>query len=351
MQADVTRLWNDSNSVNGGTALIPNGAPVNCIPIVPRGSVPGAVVSKIDQLEPLACIVAFKHIHSGTVPRDPNFPFAAISNDYDPRESTLYPPGTCVAPFAPSTTFEPAATVAQIGPGATGGVLVNGLRGLTGCIGIGSPLPIPSQVPGQMNLTTTGFGTIPGSPGGSISLVYQFVLRQPNHFAFLWHNTTGPLKEGQGSDPGLHTPVDPSVPGYELSLSATPNGNPVVGEHLFSIMDSLPRTAVEFGAILSVGFPNNGVRDAILYQQHIRPQVYVPLHQDGVALPGSSLRFKNGYLTTIKAALAQGVADYEPELRWQVDPDAFVRPMVYDPADPRWDPGRGDEERVHRYCK
>ena len=119
---------------------------------------------------------------------------------------------------------------------------------------------------------------------------------------------------------------------------------------MFAIMDSLPQTAIEFGAILSVGFPNNGVRDAILYQQHIRPKVYVPLHMTDVADIGSSLQFKNGYLTTINEAIAQGDANYEPELRWQVDPDEYIRPMVYDPDDPRWAPDPGDEERVRQYC-
>jgi hypothetical protein len=115
-------------------------------------------------------------------------------------------------------------------------------------------------------------------------------------------------------------------------------------------MDSLPHTAVEFGAILSIGFPNNGVRDEILYQQHIKSQVYVPLHMTDVADVGSSLQFKKGYLVTINAALAGGEATYEPELRWLVDPDDFFRPMVYDPDDSRWAAGDDDDARVRQYC-
>jgi hypothetical protein len=344
MQADVTRLYNDPNTVNGGVKLIPNGNPVNCIPVVPRGSVPGTAIAQIKQLEPLACIVAFKHIHSGTVARDPNFPFTTITNDYDPREQAIYPPGTCVAPYPPSTTKEPAGTVANIGPGATGGVLVNGITGLQGCLGTGTELT--TLVPGQENLTTTGFGTIPGSPGGAISMFYQFVLRDRNHFAFVWHNTTGPLKEGFGTDPGLTSPAA----GSPYNAGVSPTGNPLVGAHLFAIMDSLPQTAVEFGAILSIGFPNNGVRDEILYQQHIKSQVYVPLHMTDVADVGSSLQFKKGYLVTIKEALAGGEATYEPELRWLVDPDDFFRPMVYDPDDSRWASTDDDDARVRQYC-
>ena len=63
---------------------------------MPRGSVPGTAVVNINQLKPVACIVAFKHIHSGTVPTDPNFwgnnPVVPVVNDYDPREQALYPP-------------------------------------------------------------------------------------------------------------------------------------------------------------------------------------------------------------------------------------------------------------------
>jgi len=44
---------------------------------VPRGSVPGTSVVTVDQLDPDVCIVAFKHIHSTTVPTDPKF-WAAV---------------------------------------------------------------------------------------------------------------------------------------------------------------------------------------------------------------------------------------------------------------------------------
>ena len=69
-----------------------------------------------------------------------------------------------------------------------------------------------------------------------------------------------------------------------------------------------------------------------------------------VADISSSLRFKNAYLTTINEALAQGDATYEPEPRWLVDPDDYLKPMVYDPSDPHWAAGPDDEEAVHQYC-
>ena len=284
MQADVTRLFNDPNVNNGGVRIIPNGRPVTCIPLVTRGSVPGAEVVSVKQLQPIACIVAFKHIHSGTVPTDPDFPLIAVNPDSDPRENSLYPRLTSLTP----PTSGPA-------------------------------------VPGQMNLTTSGFGSIPGSPGGPISMFYQFVLNGDNNFTFIWHNTTGPLKEGAGSDPGLPSPA--------------------VGAKLFSIMDALPQTDVELGSIVSLGVTTNGVRDPILYQQHIRPQVYIPIHETDATPISSSLRFKIAYQ---KAVVAANVP-VRPEARWIVDPDDFVRPMVFDPQDDRWSKDN-DQQRIHQFC-
>jgi len=122
----------------------------------------------------MACIIAFKHIHSGTVPTDPDFPFIPVNADPDPREPDLYPLGIPLTPSNP-------------------------------------------PVPGQMDLTTNA------GVGGPISLFYQFVLRDRNHFTFVWHNTTGPLKEGVGSDPGL-----PRHFGDQLAHGGRPLSGPQV---------------------------------------------------------------------------------------------------------------------------
>jgi hypothetical protein len=291
MQADVQRMFNDPNTANGGAKIIPDAKPVTCNAVVSRGSVPGTEIHHLDQLEPLACIIAFKHIHSGTVPTDKDLPFVPVNNISDPREPDLYPALPCVTPTS-------------------------------SCSGNGTPV---TPKPGQVNLTTTGFGTIPGSPGGSISIYYEFVLRDDRNFSFVWHNTTGPLKEGTGSDPGLPSPA--------------------VGAHLFSIMESLPQADIEFGSVVSAGWATNALRDVVMYQQHIKPKIYVPLHQTNVAALSSSLEFKKSYLLTLQAHNAT----VRPELRWLVDPDDFLRPMVYDPKDKRWTtPGR--EDRIEQFC-
>ena len=347
MQLDVARMAADPNTVNGGSKLVPDAKPVNCVGVVPRGSVPGTAVVNIDQLNPVACIVAFKHIHSGRVPTDPQFwgsnPIVPVINDFDPREAAMYPPGTCVAPFSSSTTMEPAATAAQIGPGSTGGVLANGVKGLQGCLGFGPVLA--TLVPGQMNLTTTGFGGL----GGPYSLFYQIILREGRHFTTVWHNTAGPLIEGFGSDPGLTSPAL----GSPYNAGVSPTGNPLVGAHLFSIMDSLPPTDIEFGSVTTLGLSTNAVRDPFLYTQHVRPKIYVPGHMTDVQLVSSSLQSRKAFILTEEAAAGSpeipGGVVYKPELRWLVDPNDLARPMVFDPDDPRWFSSEKDE-RIGKFC-
>jgi hypothetical protein len=347
MQQDVARMAADPNTVNGGAKLVPNANPVKCIGVVPRGSVPGTSVVNIDQLDPDVCIVAFKHIHSTTVPTDPKFwgsnPVVPVINDYDPREQALYPPGICVAPFNPSTTKEPAATAAQIGSGATGGVLANGVKGLQGCLGTGPQISTP--VPGQMNLTTTGFG---GS-AGPYSLFYQFILRDDNHFTTVWHNTAGPLIEGFGTDPGLTS----AAAGSPFNAGVSPQGNPLVGANLFKIIDSLPPTDVEFGSVTTLGLATNAVRDPFLYTQHVRPQIYIPGHMTDVQLVGSSLQSRKSFILTEDAAEGSpeipGGVVYRPELRWQVDPNDLAKPIVFDPDDQRWS-NHDKDQRVAKYC-
>lgn len=279
IQVDVQRMASDPNVVNGGAKIIPDSRPANCIPIVTRGSVPGTEVVRLKQLEPLACIVAFKHIHSGAVPTDATFPLEPVNPDSDPREQSLYPNQTSLIPGHP-------------------------------------------PVPGQMNLQTSV------GVGGPISLFYQFILRDDddNNFTFVWHNTTGPLKEGVGSDPGLPSPQ--------------------VGAHLFAIMDSLPQTDLEVGAIVTLDQANNGTRDAILYHQHIKPQVYIPIHQTDATPISSSLRYKVSYEKTLVAANVP----VRPEARWKVDPDDFLKLDVFDPQDNRWQKQNRNRQTIDQFC-
>jgi len=174
-------------------------------------------------------------------------------------------------------------------------------------------------------------------------------LRDGNHFTTVWHNTSGPLIEGAGTDPGLTS----AVPGSPFNAGVSPAGNPLVGAHLFEIMDSLPPTDIEFGSVATLGLATNAVRDPFLYTQHIRPQIYVPGHMTDVQIVSSSLQSKKAFLLTqVAAATSSEVPDgvvYKPELRWLVDPNDLARPMVYDPDDSRWS-NPEKEGRIRKFC-
>jgi hypothetical protein len=228
------------------------GTTVDCIGVVSRGSAPGAEIVNLDFLKPIACVTALKHIHSGSVPQDPDFPLVTVVNDVDPRDAEMFPVG------ASQDTV--------------------------------------------LDLKTTDFG---GS-AGTISLLYQFVLRGGPNFTFTWHDTGGPLKEQ--------------------------------APQLFDVLDSLPKTDVELGSVVSLGFPTNGLRDPVLYMQHIKPKIYVAGHVTFVALESSSLRWKIAFLQQLDAmSIPQ---DERPEIRWMVDPNDYLRPLVYDPRDRRWGGGK-----------
>jgi len=241
------------------------GRTVNCIGAVSGGSNPGAEVNRLNILEPVACVTVFKHVHSASVPRDttlgPDHP-APVINDRDARDAAMFPAGTPLFQN-PATDFR-----------------------------------------------TTGFG---GS-AGIISLFYQVVLRGDNRFSFVWHNTTGPLKEN------------------------------AFGPALFKIMDELPKTDVELGSVVSLGFPTNGERDIILYNQHIQPKVFIPGHVTAVAVESSSLRWKVAYVK--EQDIMNVPKDQRPDLEWQVDPNDYLRPVVFDPKDARWAAG----EREAKGC-
>lgn len=245
MQVDAQSLFNTGQSRVSSVA---------CHNVTSAGSTPGAEIVKIRQLDGVACITAFRHLHSTTVDADDDFPIVPVLNIADPRDPQMYPAGT---PHSFRTS---------------------------------------------------------GGLGGPISIFFQFVMRGgDNHFAFAWHNTTGALKEGCGLDRCW---------------------GPDVGAHLTSIMSALPPSDIELGSMVSLGFNTNGMRDPILYQLALKPKIYIPIHQTNAALPTSSLEFKVSYLKQLDAMAVP--ADQRPEARWMVDPNDYVRPLVYDPKDDRW---------------
>ena len=61
-------------------------------------------------------------------------------------------------------------------------------------------------------------------------------------------------------------------------------------------------------------------------------------------------RLKKAYFRAKPKAVVAANVPMRPVIRWQVDPDDFVRPMAYDPDDERWaNPDK--ERRLRKFCK
>lgn len=152
MAKDLERMLADPAIMNDPVAKLDPAAKIDCMSVTSAGSTPGTEILQLDVLEPNACTIAFRHLHSVAVPPDASFPPTPVKIIVDPRDADLFPKGVALTPDEKAT----------------------------------------SPVTGQMNLETIG------KPGGSESLFFSFILRNGSHFSFVWHNSAGALKEGKG---------------------------------------------------------------------------------------------------------------------------------------------------------
>ena len=244
------------------TGALPAGATLDCHDVTSFGSHPGAEIVKINALEPVASITAFRHFHSGTAYPETGFPITPVKNIPDARDPDMYPPG--VAHSYPTK----------------------------------------------------------GRIGGPISIYYQFVVRGDHNFTFVWHNTTGDLNHGCTIDHGPPACWDDMFPGTSAAVR--------------SAIAALPPTDVEFGSMVSLGFAVTGMRDPIENSALLKPKIYIPIHQTNAAQPTSSLYFKVAYEKQLDQMIPPLTPDQRPEARWMVDPDDYLKPMVYYPKEVRW---------------
>jgi hypothetical protein len=269
---------------------------VTCKPLTSRGSLPGAEIVPIYDLEPFVSISAFKHLHStNTGVTDPDaVPIAATAggvcqptaskgntfpcNLQDPRDPLLFPAGT----------------------------------------------PLSSV----MNIATSRAGA-----GGPLALFYVFTVKGPERFRFVWHNSTGDIVDScalPNNNPATGQPFEPGQATNGCFPGVTVHGK-TVGANLASIMDSLGPVDVELGSVVSLGFNQNGERDIVSYIEHVRPSYFIPNHVTAVAAEGSSLEWRDGF---IKALDAAGVAPaVRPQTLWIVDPNDYLRPLVFNLKD------------------
>lgn len=283
MQNDFERMRTDPLVQNDARARFAADAQVRCRNVTSTGSTPGTEVIRITALEPAACVVAFRHLHSVAVPPDPDFPPTPVRIIVDPRDAALFPAGTSLSPPRNGT-----------------------------------------PTAGQMNLGTSGNS----GPGGAAALFFHFVVRDGSNFTFAWHNSAGALKEGRGN-------------GW--------NGTPEDGRRLVDLMSSLPYTDVQMGTASSGNFNNNGLRDLIMYQDALKPKVYIPNHiTSGTATrEASSMSVYAGYLKQLEL-MGRPRTEW-PDIRWIVDPMDYAVPISFKTTDKAWEDPR-KAERIRSFC-
>jgi hypothetical protein len=270
---------------------------VTCKPLTSRGSLPGAEIVTVRDLEPQVSLSVFKHLHStNTGVTDPDAvpiaatvagvcqPTASKGNTFpcnlqDPRDPQLFPAG------------QPLSSV--------------------------------------MNIATSRQGA-----GGPISLFYVFTVNGPDSFRFVWHNTTGDIIDScalPNNNPATGLPFEPGQAANGCFPGVTVHGK-TVGANLASIMDHLGPVDVELGSVVSLGFSQNGERDIVSYLEHVRPRYFIPNHMTAVAVEGSSLEWKDGFIDALNAPGGLP-ADARPQILWIVDPNDYLRPIVFDLKD------------------
>ena len=195
--------------------------------------------------------------------------------------------------------------------------------------------PFNPPLPGQMDLRTgVGFGA---NPGGPVSLAFQFVLRDDPHFTFLWQNSGGALKEGRGN-------------GW--------NGTPEDGARLVSLMRGLPPTDVLLGPVSTANYPNNALRDIVMYQEALKPQIFLPGHHttgtigaEGSSAPLYAALLRQMSIMEAPVGAWPGFPRSEwPDIRWTTDPTDYARPIAFDPKDKNWRREVQKDSRVREHC-
>ena len=150
LQLDLARMKADSFMNADPQFALSAATTISCVDVTTTNSTPGTQIVTLDALEPQACVIGFRHLHSVVVPTDPDWSVPPVVDTPDPRDAVLFPPGDPLTPSVP-------------------------------------------RRPGQQNIRTIG------NPGGAISIWFHFVLRNGSNFTIAFNNTAGALKEGKGS--------------------------------------------------------------------------------------------------------------------------------------------------------
>jgi hypothetical protein len=281
-QTALTRMKNDPFMQADPFYAIPARTTINCVGITGAGSVPGTEVVKIDQLEPLACIVGFRALHSVAVPVDPDWGPNVVVDTPDPRDPTLFPVGVPLTP----------------------------------------PNNPANRRPGQQDLRQ-GNG-----PGGADELNFQIITRGAHNFTLFFNNSAGAFKEGKGSNWPQGTPADGqrlldlfrSLPPTDYAFSTLSSGNTDENgwrDHVYMAQALKPR-------IMTTGHAPIGA--ALQYYSGFMQQLKL-MEQPRNQWPGFP-------------------RSEWPNVRNHTDPTDILKPEVFDINDPAWlNPHKADTIR------
>lgn len=120
----------------------------------------------------------------------------------------------------------------------------------------------------------------------------------------------------------------------DLTLLLGDSAGPI-SEHpdVVEALASLPGCVdVMSNAILGFNQPVSGLKDPVLYVEHVAPHVFLPTHADAWA-PGISAG-QEAYRDELMARL--GELDHPPEVDFLVDPGDYLVERAYRVDDPRW---------------
>src|SRR3954467_6496514 len=271
-QTALNRMKNDPFMQLDSFYRIPAGATINCVGVTTAASVPGTEVVRLDQLEPFACIVGFRALHSVSVPVDPDWGLKAVVDTPDPRDPILFPPGVSLTP----------------------------------------PNNPANRQPGQQDLRQ-GNG-----PGGADELNFQIVTRGAHNFTLFFNNSAGACKEGKGGNGPSGPPADGkrlldlfrSLPATDYAFSTLSSGNTDLNgwrDHVYMAEALRPK-------IMTTGHAPVGA--ALQYYSGFMQQLKL-MEQPKNAWPGFP-------------------RSEWPNVRNHTDPTDLLKPEVYSPGDPYW---------------
>lgn len=229
------------------------GSSVRCTPIMAAGAPIASAVMNLPNLKPALCLNVMRHLHGAATPPDPSIPNNGIdfTDGEDPREGVLWGAGAEEFPAVKSV----------------------------------------------------------GSPGGDLTILYQFTVPGPRAFSFSVFDSVGPYKE--------------------------------LAPQLIPALNAWPGTDVLLGAVSGANNPTNGLRDAAIYIRDMKPKVFIPTHHDESqrrrgAKGNAGELWKRNLLNSM--TLVGIPAAEQPEVRWLNDPYDYARPalMTFDPSSPRW---------------